>query len=163
MDKAEHSWDNLPGAATAYRSGAFQGATALGMVVLLYERAILDMRSALTGFQSNQIEARTRHINHAFLVLQQLQGALDFTHGGETAKQFDRFYNHVRAKLLEAQVKNSQAVLSEQIRTMSEVRDCWSQAERQMAGISTEDRSVASRLPEGEATDSAAISRGWQA
>ena len=38
------------------------------------------------------------------MVLQQLQGTLDFEHGGGAARQFEQFYNLVRAKLLEAQM-----------------------------------------------------------
>ncbi len=64
------------------------------------------------------------------MVLQQLQGTLDFEHGGNAAKQFEQFYNLVRAKLLEAQMRNSSDLMQRQVRFMSEVRDCWMQAKR---------------------------------
>ena len=64
------------------------------------------------------------------MVLQQLQGTLDFERGGEAARQFEQFYNLMRAKLLEAQMRGSLELMQKQIRYMSEVRDCWTQAGR---------------------------------
>ena len=64
------------------------------------------------------------------MVLQQLQGTLDFERGGEAARQFEQFYNLMRAKLLEAQMRGSPELMQQQIRYMSEVRDCWTQAQR---------------------------------
>ena len=66
------------------------------------------------------------------MVLQQLQGTLDFERGGSAAKQFEQFYNLVRAKLLEAQMRGSADLMQQQIRYMSEVRDCWVQARRML-------------------------------
>ncbi len=66
------------------------------------------------------------------MVLQQLQGTLDFERGGEAARQLEQFYNVVRAKLLEAQIRGSGDLMQQQIRSMSEVRDCWSEAKRRL-------------------------------
>jgi flagellar secretion chaperone FliS len=66
------------------------------------------------------------------LVLHQLQGTLDFEKGGQVARQFEQFYNLVRAKLLEAQLRNSPELMQQQIQFMSEVRDCWVEAETQL-------------------------------
>jgi flagellin-specific chaperone FliS len=71
-------------------------------------------------------------VGHALLVLAQLQGTLDFERGGSAAKQFEQFYNMVRAKLLEAQMRGSLELIQQQIRVMSEVRACWVQAKRIM-------------------------------
>ena len=113
-----------------YRNIALQGATPIELVVALYATAIEDMRCALAAMQQNDMEMRARQIGHALIVLQQLQGTLDFERGGSAARQFEQFYNLVRAKLLEAQIRNSTDLLREQIRYFSEVRDCWVTAER---------------------------------
>ena len=63
-------------------------------------------------------------------MLQQLQGTLDFEHGGSAARQFEQFYNLTRAKVLEAQMRSSPDLMQQQIRSMSEVRDCWMEARR---------------------------------
>lgn len=113
-----------------YQQTALGGATPVELVVVLYDATIEDMRHALLAMQQHDIEACVRHIGHALIVLQQLQGTLDFERGGEAARQFERFYNLVRGKLLEAQIRNSAQIVREQMRYFSEVRDCWMQANR---------------------------------
>ena len=113
-----------------YQESAVRGATPLELVILLYDSAIEDMRRALTAMQKSEIENRSAQIAHALMVLQQLQGTLDFERGGSAARQFEQFYNLVRAKLLEAQIRGSSELMRQQIRCMSEVRDSWQQARR---------------------------------
>ena len=113
-----------------YRENSVRGATPIELVVILYDTALEDMRRAVTAMQRDDIEDRSKHIGHALIVLQQLQGTLDFEHGGGAARQFEQFYNLVRAKLLEAQIRCSAELIQEQIRYFSEVRDCWLQANR---------------------------------
>lgn len=115
-----------------YQDSAIRGATPIELVVLLYDSAIQDMRRALAAMQKSDVEARSNEIGHALLVLQQLQGTLDFNRGGSAARQFEQFYNLVRAKLLEAQMRGSAELMQQQIRYMSEVRDCWVQARRML-------------------------------
>jgi flagellar protein FliS len=114
----------------SYQEAALGGATPVELVVVLYDTAIEDMRRALLARQQNEIEGCVRHVGHALIVLQQLQGTLDFDRGGDAARQFEKFYNLVRAKLLEAQIRNSADLIGEQLRYFSEVRDCWMHAKR---------------------------------
>lgn len=113
-----------------YQDSAIRGATPIELVVILYDSAIDNMRRALAAMQENNIETRTAEVQHALLVLQQLQGTLDFERGGSAARQFEQFYNLVRAKLLEGQMRSSPELILRQMRLMSEVRDCWMQAKR---------------------------------
>jgi len=112
-----------------YREHAVWGATPIGLVILLYDSALEDLRHALDAMRRGDIPARAGAIQHALLVLQQLQGTLDFERGGAPARQFEQFYNLVRASLLEAQLRNSHQLMQQQLQFMSEVRDCWVRAE----------------------------------
>lgn len=113
-----------------YQDSAIRGATPIELVILLYDSVIEDLRRAVAAMQTSDIEARGNQVSHALMVLQQLQGTLDFERGGSAARQFEQFYNLVRAKLLEAQMRGSPDLLRQQIRFMSEVRDCWVHARR---------------------------------
>jgi flagellar protein FliS len=113
-----------------YQEGAVLGAAPIDLVVLLYDAAIADMRGAWGAMKAGDIEVRTSYVQHALIVLQQLQGTLDFERGGSSARQFEQFYNVVRAKLLESQLRASPELMQQQIRFVSEVRDCWLQAKR---------------------------------
>ena len=93
---------NTVEAKLAYRENAVGGASAIELVVVLFDVAIDDMRRAASAIQPADIEERGQAIRHAMLVLQQLQGTLDFERGGEVARRFEQFYNLIRGKLLEA-------------------------------------------------------------
>jgi flagellar secretion chaperone FliS len=116
----------------AYRENAVCGATPIELVVILFDAAIDDMRRAVAAIKSSDIEQRAIAVRHAMLILQQLQGTLDFEKGGPAARQFEQFYNLIRAKLLESQLRNSPELMQQQIQFMSEVRDCWIEAENQL-------------------------------
>lgn len=114
-----------------YQDSSVRGASPIELVVVLYDAAITDIRHALTAMQKSNIESRSARISHALMVLQQLQGTLDFERGGGgAARQFEQFYNLTRAKVLEAQMRGSAELMQQQIRSMSEVRDCWLEGKR---------------------------------
>src|SRR5271165_293796 len=116
----------------AYRENAVRSATPIELVVILFDAAIDDMRRAVRAIESSDVEARATAIRHAMLILQQLQGTLDFEKGGLVARQFEQFYNLIRAKVLESQLRDSPELMQQQIQFMSEVRDCWVEAENQL-------------------------------
>lgn len=136
----------------AYREIAVAGTTPVGLVVLLYDRAMEDVRNALAALAANDPEQRSQHINHALLVLQQLQGSLDFRAGGATARQLDRYYSVIRAKLLEAQIRQSRQLLQQQITALSQVRDSWVEVERRESAVAAETPTMpaANTMQEGE-------------
>ena len=121
---------NLPNAALAYREAASMGASPLGMVVLLYDRLVQDIHEAIAAMKTGQTEARSASVNHALLILQQLQGRLDFTAGTTAARQLDVFYSHVRGKLLEAQIRQSPEMMLAQVQAVAQVREGWAAIER---------------------------------
>lgn len=114
----------------AYRESAACGATPVGQVVLLYEQMLKDLRRALLAIEANQIEERTEAINHALLVVGQLQGSLNFELGGTVAPNLERFYNMMRRKLTEAQFQTSKEILNQQIALLLDLRDAWIEVDR---------------------------------
>ena len=116
--------------ANLYRESAALGADGTGIVVLLYDRLAQDIQRAIMAMNINDVQDRTTQINHALLVLQQLQGRLDFAAGGPAAHQLNTFYSHIRGKLLEAQIKASPKILLEQAEAVIKIRECWVEIER---------------------------------
>src|SRR5579863_2325671 len=80
----------------AYREADVRGATAVRLVVLLYDQLIQDLTRAAQAIELNHIELRTNSINHAILVIGYLQSPLDFEKGGKVARDLDHFYNTLR-------------------------------------------------------------------
>jgi flagellar protein FliS len=121
-------------ARSSYRETAVRGASPVRLVICLYEQAIEDLRLAVLALEKGDIEARTRGINHALMVLAQLQGSLDMERGGEVAKNLSRFYGVVRAGLTEAQLKQSGRILEQQVSQLVLVHEAWLEVERATAG-----------------------------
>jgi len=115
---------------TAYRENDVRGATAVRLVVLLYEQLVQDLRQALQALEQNDIELRTKRINHAILVIGHLQSPLDFANGGKVAQDLNHFYNVLRQNLVQVQFHPSQAGLSQQITDLLAVREAWTEVER---------------------------------
>lgn len=115
----------LANAALAYRESASIGASPVGLVVLLYDRLLQDIHNAVAALEAHDVEARSNQINHALLVLQQLQGTLDLEAGGEASRQLDAFYGVLRGKLLEGQIRQSADLLLQQAHAVAQVREAW--------------------------------------
>lgn len=113
----------------AYREAAIRGASQIRLVMVMYEMILDDMQRALEAIRSNDIEKRTGEVKHALCVIEQLQGTLNMTDGGEAAINMDRLYSITRGKLLEASIKNSAPILQEQVKLFTELRGAWQQVE----------------------------------
>lgn len=109
------------------------GASPVRLVVLLYEQAMENLRRALAAHMHQDIEGRTREINHALLVIGHLQATLDKEQGGKVAENLTRFYEQLRAGLVEAQCKQSAEVLERQISHLMQVYEAWCAVEKSLA------------------------------
>ncbi len=108
-----------------YRKIAVESASPAGLVILMYDTLVGDIQRAVAAMHAGNIEERCQHMHHAFQVLQQLELFLDLQNGGDTAKSLLQFYDYLRAVLLEAQCKQSIALMEKQIALILEVREAW--------------------------------------
>lgn len=97
------------------------------LVVMLYNMLLKDVSDAVAALAGGDIERRAAAIRHAMLVLQELQSSLNLERGGVVARNLERFYNFIRAKLLEGQIKASAEIFEQQITLVSSIRDAWLQ------------------------------------
>lgn len=100
------------------------------LVLCLYEQAIDDLRRAVMALEQGAIETRTREINHALLVIAQLERSLDMERGGQVATNLARFYGLLRLGLSQAQLKQSSSLLEQQISQLVIVHEAWLEVER---------------------------------
>lgn len=113
-----------------YRESAVAGASPVHLVTLLYEQAIKDLRHAIDAHTKADIEARTRHINHAILVIGHLEATLDKEQGGKVAENLQLFYEQLRSGLVNAQCQQSIPLLEQQILFLSLIHQAWCEVER---------------------------------
>jgi len=120
---------------TSYRETDVRGASAVRLVVLLYEQLIQDLRHAAKAMERNDIELRTHKLNHALDVIAHLQGSLNKKAGGAVANTIESFYNCLRANLLEAHCHASALGLARQITDLLTLREAWMEVDRAEAAL----------------------------
>jgi flagellar protein FliS len=111
----------------SYRQTSIAGASPIGLMIVLFDTLVGDLRRAAGALRKNDIEARCKELNHAALVIGQLESWIDLKNGGESAESLSRFYAYLRAKMMEASVSKSAAVLENQIEMILHVRSAWQQ------------------------------------
>jgi flagellar secretion chaperone FliS len=113
-----------------YLQAAVEGASPVGLVVLLYDRLVADLTRAIAAMEKGEVESCVAQINHAFLVLGQLEGSLDSSQAPEAARTQTLFYQVARSRILEAHIKSNRKMLEEQIALFNDVRAAWEQVDR---------------------------------
>ena len=148
----------------AYREADVRGATAVHLIVLLYEQIIRDLSQAAQAIEQNDIESRTKCINHAILVVAYLQSPLDFGNGGKVAKDLDQFYNALRQNLMQVQFFPSKNGMNQLITDALAVREAWIEVERAETALTTRSVSVpsAAASPISSAADVSPVRTKWQ-
>jgi len=111
----------------SYRKSSIEGASPIGLVIALYDTLSGDLSRAAEALRNNDIEARCRQLNHATLVLGQLEDWIDLPNGGDLAVNLSTFYAYLRGRLLEAAITESPRLLEAQIELILEVRSAWQQ------------------------------------
>lgn len=134
-----------------YLRAAAQSATAVGLVIMLYDLLIADLERAIAAIAERDVEKRSAEVNHAFLVLQQLEGSLDMKKGGQAATHLSRFYSVLRCNILEAQIKVSPDILRKQIELILNVREAWQQVDSRGNTASTTTPGPGTELPRAQA------------
>ena len=130
----------------SYRRSAIEGASPLGLVIVLLDRLIADLQRAAVALRKDDIETRCRQFNHALLVLAQLESWLDMERPSEPAKLIALFYAQTRAVMMDAGVQKSPAVLEKQIASIVHVRSAWQQLDTPSVAHSIDPSTL--RLPE---------------
>jgi flagellar protein FliS len=110
---------------TTYRDCSVGGASPIGLMIVLFDRLVGDLRSAAEAVRRNDIEGRCRELNHALLIIGQLESWVDREKGGETARQLATFYSYLRTRLLEASARQSAELFEAQMQTIVHIRSKW--------------------------------------
>ena len=145
----------------AYRESELAGDNPVRLVVLLYDQMLRDLHRALDAFEKQDVPRRCDELDHALIVLAQLQGTLDLESGGEVAENLDHFYNLVRHNLLQASLEGSPELLRKQWQQILAVREAWLKVEQLQTPQGPND---AKPPAEGhEDGDSPQVSSQWKA
>ena len=116
--------------AFAYHQSTAFGASALGQVIALYDTMLRDFHRAMAAIGAGQIEKRVNALNHALIVVGELQGVLDYERGGQAARNLSDFYTVGRVLIMQASMTASREKLQELIGIFTRIRAAWAKAQR---------------------------------
>jgi flagellar biosynthetic protein FliS len=118
----------------SYRRSAIEGASTIGLMIALFDTLVGDLRRAAVALRKDDIETRCRELNHAMLVIGQLNEWIDPEKGGESARTLSHFYAYLRAKIMEAAVTKSATLLETQMEMILHVRSAWQKLDAEPLG-----------------------------
>jgi flagellin-specific chaperone FliS len=116
---------NLNQTELCYRKSAIEGASSIGLIIALFDTFAV---------RKSDIEKRCKELNHATLVLGQLESWVDKEKGGDSAQALAQLYGYLRATMMEASVTQSATLLETQIDTLLRVRSAWQKLDNAAPG-----------------------------
>jgi flagellar protein FliS len=109
----------------SYQEHALEGASAVDLVVALYDGMIRFLYAAIAAVERGQAEERRIAVKRALDIIIHLQARLRMDVGGRPAQALSEFYASIFAQILQASQSASQAKFLHAIDCVRNVRDAW--------------------------------------
>lgn len=106
----------------------------MGLVVKLYDAVLEDLRRASDALVSGDVERRISSLNHALLIIAELESVLDHERGGDVARQLRGFYSVTRAMIVEANIRASRERIEKLTELFKPLRQAWQHVEEDVSG-----------------------------
>ena len=152
----------------SYREHALEGASAVDLVVALYDGIIRFLYAAIAAVEQSDADARRVAVKRALDIIIHLQARLRMDVGGRPAESLSEFYAAIFAQILQASQAASKPRFEHAINCVRNVRGAWREVAKTSAA-----KPVSSRLlempvrnqPEMDADPSinSAVSSSWTA
>jgi flagellar protein FliS len=149
-----------------YREHALESASAVELVVALYDGIIRFLYAAIAAVERGDAEQRRAAVKRALDIIVHLQARLRMDVGGRPAESLSDFYAAIFAEILQASQGASKAKFQHAIDCVRNVRDAWREvakdpnADPGRAGVLT---MPSSRGPEAAAGGESATGSNWTA
>jgi flagellar secretion chaperone FliS len=111
----------------SYREHALEGASAIDLVVALYDGIIRFLYSAIAAVERGDADARRSAVKRALDIVIHLQARLRMDVGGRPAQSLSEFYAAIFAQILQASQSASKTKFEHAIDCVRNVRDAWRQ------------------------------------
>lgn len=96
------------------------------LIVMLYDGALLAITSAGISMEAGDIASKGKSISQAInIIANGLKASLDMEAGGELSSRLAALYDYMGQRLLQANLQNSQAALTEVASLLTELREAW--------------------------------------
>jgi flagellar protein FliS len=109
----------------SYREHALESASAVDLVVALYDGIIRFLYAAIAAVEQGDADARRAAVKRALDIIIHLQARLRMDVGGRPAQSLSEFYAAIFALILQASQGASKAKFEQSIDCVRNVRDAW--------------------------------------
>ena len=115
------------------------GASPHRLIVMLYQGARQAIAQARMHVQQGNVPARGEAIGKAIQIVESgLQLSLNLEVGGEIAERLDALYSYMSRRLLEANIKQSEAMLVEVDGLLATLEEAWIGIAPEIARMATQ-------------------------
>ena len=144
----------------SYREHALDGASAVDLVVALYDGMIRFLYAAIAAVERGDEEGRRAAVKRVLDIIIHLQARLRMDVGGRPAQALSEFYSSIFAQILQASQSASKEKFEHAIECVRNVRDAWRQVATDpevnpapLPGIRTVDRAHATGVRRMQTTE----------
>lgn len=119
---------NRNNAAKYYQQNAIKTASPAKLTLMLYDGAVKFCNIGLEGIEEHDIQKANNNIIKAEKIIIELRSTLDMKY--PVAAEFDRVYDYIYRRLMEANLKKDKEILEEALRHIKTMRDTWKEVMR---------------------------------
>ncbi len=146
----------------SYREHTLDGASAVDLVVALYDGIIRFLCVAIAAVERRDAEARRAAVKRALDIIIHLQARLRMDIGGRPAAALSDFYTALFAQILQASQSASKAKFEHAIACVKSVREAWRQVAKDPEAYRIKPTAVAPQRSESATPDGVAVT-SWTA
>ena len=118
----------LPNAYAQYNNSKVLTASPAELVLMLYEGAIKFCNIAILAIEQKDVQKAHTNIVKTERIIDHFRATLDMKY--PVAKDFDRVYEYLQRRLLEANVKKEKEIMEEVCGHIRSMRDTWKEVMR---------------------------------
>ncbi len=111
-----------------YQSNSVKTASPARLTLMLYDGAVKFCNMAMDDIDANAIERAGKNIVKAENIIVELRATLEMKY--PVAKEFDRVYDYIYRRLVEANMKKDKEILQEALGHIKTMRDTWKEVMR---------------------------------
>lgn len=111
-----------------YNNSKVLTASPAELTLMLYEGAIKFCNIAIIGIENNDVVKAHTNIVKAENIILEFQSTLN--HNYPVAKDFDRVYEYIYSRMVEANLKKDKDILEEILVHLREMRNTWKEVMR---------------------------------
>jgi len=102
-----------------------ESASSHRLVLMLFDGLLERIAQARGAIQHREFELKGQKINDAIMIVFGLRDSLDLSQGGDLAQNLEGLYDYVQRMLMQANLKNDEALLGECADLICNVSSAW--------------------------------------